>query len=325
MEQNKAPQKAQDKNLATMDLKTLILTIPKKQFLASGGDEEQFNREAGFALQLFDQNPFLGKMDRLSIVYSIVNVALTGLTLNPELKLGYLVPRKGKLYFQSSYMGKREILFQAGIVKDIWVSLVHENDPFEYFDGDVREIKHTPDPFLSVQERGEIIGGYWVAILQNNTRMMGTMSRERIEQIKARSEAVKAKKGSPWDTDPLEMMKKTIINAAFKDLPKLGISEHVLKAMKADSQVDDEDLKDFIEQQEAGQEHDLDNDSPATDEVIDTEAEVIDEINEETTTKKDPKPATGPDQGSSAGPAGSNPAQPGAPGKSELNFKPDKK
>jgi recombination protein RecT len=324
MEKSQAPAKAQgSETLATMPMKKLILTQPKAQFLASGGDEQQFNKEAGFVLQKFQENPYLAKMDRLSIINAVVNVALTGLTLNPELKLGYLVPRKGKLYFQSSYMGKREILFQAGVVKDIWVNLVHENDPFEYYDGDHREIKHAPNPFATVEERGDIIGGYWVAILQNGTRMMGTMSRERIEQIKARSEAVKAEKNSPWKTDPLEMMKKTIINAAFKDLPKTGISEHVLNAMQADSQVDNEDLKDWIREQEAGQEHDLENDSPAEDEVI--EAEIIEEINEHTTTKKDPQPAPGPDQGPAQGPAGSNPAQPGAPGKSELNFKPDKK
>lgn len=262
-------------SIADMDMKTLILTQPKRQFIASGGTEQEFVKEAGFALQLFQAKPFLATMDRQSIISAVANVALTGLTLNPELKLGYLVPRKGRLYFQSSYMGKREILFRAGMVKNIWVNLVHENDKFEYYAGERNEIIHEPDTFATQAERGDVIGGYWVATLQSGETMKGTMSRERIEQIKARSEAVKANKGSPWDTDPLEMMKKTIINNAFKDLPKTGISESVLKAMEADSQVDTLDMQDFIKTQEEGQEHDLDDDTPASDEIID--AEIIEE------------------------------------------------
>lgn len=116
--------------IATMDIKTLILTQPKRQFLASGGTNEQFVKEAGFALQIIRNKPRLAEMDRQSIVDSIVNVALTGLTLNPELRLGYLIPRKGKLYFSSSYMGKREILLRSGMVKNIWVNLVFESDSF---------------------------------------------------------------------------------------------------------------------------------------------------------------------------------------------------
>ncbi len=278
--------------IATMDMKTLILTQPKRQFIASGGTEQQFIKEAGFALQMMRAKEYLSTMDRQSIVDAVVNVALTGLTLNPELRLGYLVPRKGRLYFQSSYMGKREIVLRAGMVKNIWVNLVHEKDDFEFLDGSERKITHNTDFFGT--NRGEVIGGYWVAILQNGERMMGTMTRERIEQIKSRSEAVKAGKGSPWDTDPMEMMKKTIINNAFKELPKTGISDSVLKAMEADNQIDNLDMKDWIKAQEQDQEHDLDNDSPATDEVID--AEIIEEVNEVTATET--RPASDPNNSS---------------------------
>jgi len=259
--------------IASMDMKTLILTQPKKQFLASGGTDEQFVKEAGFALQMIRNNEYLGTMDRQSIIDSVVNVALTGLTLNPELRLGYLIPRKGKMYFQSSYMGKREILLRSGMVKNIWVNLVYKNDVFEMIDGDKREIKHKPDPFA--KDRGPVVGGYWVAILQNDEKMMGTMSKGRIDEIKSRSEAVKAGKGSPWDTDEKEMMKKTIMNVAFKELPKTGISNNVLRAMETDSQVDNLDLEDWKKQQKANQESDLDNDGPADDEI--QEAVIINE------------------------------------------------
>ena len=73
------------------------------------------------------------------------------------------------------------------------------------------------------------------------------MDRKRIDEIKKRSESVKAGKGSPWDSDPEEMMKKTIINAAFKELPKSGISDDQLKIIEMESQLDKEDFKDWIQ------------------------------------------------------------------------------
>lgn len=255
-------------SLATMDMKTLILTQPKKQFIASGGTEEQFIREAGFALQIIRNNSYLEKMDRMSIVDAIVNVALTGLSLNPVLKLGYLVPFKGKLYFWSSYMGKIEILMRSGIVSNIWVSLVHEKDSFTFNNGDNKEIIHKPDSF---SDRGQVIGGYWVAVLPNGAKMMDTMTIDRIKEIRDRSEAVKAGKGSPWDTDFEEMCKKTIINNAFKFIPKTGISDSVLKVLNADISLDEEQMKQWRESQDATKKHDFEDDAPADDIVHDAE------------------------------------------------------
>ncbi|MBA7475655.1 hypothetical protein ES707_11027 [subsurface metagenome] len=283
---------ATKQSIATMDMKTLVLTQPKKQFIASGGTEEQFIKEAGFALQVIRNNPYLEKMDRNSIVDAVVNVALTGLTLNPVLRLGYLVPFGGKLFFQSSYMGKIEILMRTGVVKNIWVNLVYENDLFQMKDGDAREIIHTPEPF---KPRGKVIGGYWVAVLQSDEKMMGTMTRERIDEIKSRSEAVKSGKGSPWDTDFEEMAKKTIVNNAFKSIPKTGISEGVLKAMNADMALDNEEFEEWKKKTEAGYKSDLEDDGPADDHIQEAsvvEEEVKDEVKKNT--EKEPKQTTIP-------------------------------
>jgi len=136
-------------------------------------------------------------------------------------------------------------------------------------DGAVREINHKPDPFNN--DRGEVIGGYWVAVLHNDEKMMGTMSRKRIDEIKSRSEAVKAKKGSPWDTDPEEMMKKTIVNAAFKELPKTGISDDVLRSMETDSELDNEEFKEWKRKLEFEHKSDLEDDGPPDDDIQDVE------------------------------------------------------
>src|SRR5690606_39362507 len=76
-----------------------------------------FQKEANFALQIFQGNDYLTKMSPDSIKNAIVNVALTGLTLNPVMKFAYLVPRKGKFVLDVSYMGLAKILTDTGSVK----------------------------------------------------------------------------------------------------------------------------------------------------------------------------------------------------------------
>jgi recombination protein RecT len=180
---------------------------------------------------------------------AIKNVALTDLTLNPELRLAYLVPYKGKVKFQSSYIGKIEILTRAGVVRQIEANLVYESDIFRVSKGTHSEIIHEPNYFAA--NRGKIMGGYYVAILPNGEKKFDVMPKARIDDIMNRSEAVKAGKGSPWDTDFEEMAKKTIINWSFKSLPKTGISESMLKVIEIDSQSDNEEFEDWKKSQQS--------------------------------------------------------------------------
>jgi len=238
-----------------------IVLMAKDSFLKAGVSEEQFNKEAGFAIQAFRQNNYLTTMDKQSIKDAIVNVALTGLTLNPELKLGYLIPFKGKLYFRSSYMGKREILLRSGMVRDVYAELVYEGDKFSVLSGTDRKLVHElPDnPFSG---RGKIVGGYWVAVLQNGERPFGIMSKDEIDTISKRSESLKAGKSSPWVTDYEEMAKKTILNRAFKSLPKTGISADCLRSMEADGHLDQDVHNDWIKKQAIPSMDEIDDDGP---------------------------------------------------------------
>jgi len=238
-----------------------IIRLAEKAFIAAGGDPQEFNREAAFAIQMFRTNDYLTKMDKQSIYDAIVNVALTGLTLNPELKLGYLIPNKGRLYFRSSYMGKKEILVRSGMIRDIWAELVYSNDEFIVKQGTERGLVHNlPEhPFT---DRGEVVGGYWVAVLQNGEKPFGIMALEEIKNIMNRSESVKSGKGSPWTTDFSEMAKKTLINRAYKNLPKTGISKDVLRVLEADGKLDLEELDDYVKQTKVNEYDPLEDDSP---------------------------------------------------------------
>lgn len=115
------------------------------------------------------------------LVEAIKNVSLTGLTLNPELRLGYLVPYKGKVKFQASYMGKVDILIRTGVVKDIYSDLVYANDEFCMTKGTGGTIIHKPNVF---GERGDLLGGYYFAVLTSGVVKFDAMPKARIEEIK---------------------------------------------------------------------------------------------------------------------------------------------
>lgn len=223
---------------------------PKKAFLGAGGTEQQFAREINFAMQSLMGNDFLlncAKQNPEYLVEAIKNVSLTGLTLNPELRLGYLIPYKGKIAFRSSYMGKVDILIRSGMVKWIEANLVYEKDLFKIQKGNEDKIIHEPDVFAS--DRGNIKGGYWIATLPSGLKVSGTMSKDEIDTIKQRSESVKAGKQSPWDSDYEEMAKKTIINRAFKSLPKSELSDSIIKALEVDGQYDREEFEEWRKSQ----------------------------------------------------------------------------
>lgn len=242
-------------------------TQPRKAFMAAGGTPEQFAREVNFAMSALLNNSYLvdcAKKAPEHLVEAIKATALTGLTLNPELRLGYLVPYKGKIKFQSSYMGKIDILIRTGLVRDIYAELVYSNDKFIYRKGANATLEHYPDPFNP--DRGEIIGGYYYATLTNGMVKYDVMPVARINEIKARSESVKSGKQSPWDTDYAEMARKTIISWAYKFLPKTGISEDALRVLEAANKYDNEEFADYVEltKKNEAQKHSFANDGEYT-------------------------------------------------------------
>lgn len=237
---------------------------PKQAFLSAGGTDQQFAREVNFAMQAMLNTPYLIECARQypdHLIEAIKNVSLTGLTLNPELRLAYLVPYKGKVKFQSSYMGKREILLQSGIVKDFEAVLVYANDKFTFRKGVNATLEHEPDVFATKEDRGELKGGYYTAMLANGVFKYDVMPASRIDEIKSRSEAVKAGKSSPWNTDFEEMAKKTILNWAFKSLPKTGISDKMINVLEIINDVENSEFEEW-RKMHGGKSDGFDEDEP---------------------------------------------------------------
>ena len=204
-----------------------------------------FSKEMEFAIQAFQANPYLLTMNVDTIKNCLINVALTGLTLSPVMKLAYLVPRKGKLSLDISYMGMIKVVTDTGSVKSIKADVAYEKDVFDIELGSKGFVKHKP--FLGAGDRGRKLGAYSIAVLNDGTEHIDFMRWDEIMAIKARSESVKSGKGSPWDSDPDEMACKTVVKRHYKYLPK---SDRAILASQAIAFDDENNGIDFEAEQQ---------------------------------------------------------------------------
>lgn len=222
-------------------------TAPYKTFIQNGKSIQDLQRECNFAAQAMLANPYLIECAQHypdDFVNALKNVVLTGMTLNPTLKLAYLVPYKGRVQMQSSYMGKKSFAINTGLVLDINSFMVYKGETFEIEQGTNAFIRHKPNPWGS-KKKEDILGGYYVIKYPNGTKQFDTMGIEEIEGIRMRSPSVGKGKPSPWDSDYSEMCKKTLINRAYKQIPKLEMSEKAREALEILNRVDDMAAKDI--------------------------------------------------------------------------------
>ena len=193
-----------------------------------------FEREAGFAIQILTANDYVSRLaanDRQSVVNAVTNIAAIGISLNPAKKQAYLVPRKGKICLDISYMGLIDLAIQSGSIMWAQADLVYAVDAFT-LNGLDKPPTHSFNPFS--KDRGEMVGAYVVVKTHSADYLTTCMSREEIDAIKNRSESVKAGKQSPWDTDYGEMAKKTVVKRAYKYWPKSDRLDEAIHHLNTD-------------------------------------------------------------------------------------------
>ena len=161
----------------------------------------------------------------------MTNVAAIGSSLNPAKKQAYLVPRKGKICLDISYMGLIDLAIDSGSISWAQAELVYEQAPFT-LNGFDKPPTHQRNPFST--ERGAMVGAYVVVKTHDGDYLTTCMSRTEIDAIKNRSESVKAGKSSPWDTDYGEMATKTVVKRAYKDWPKSDRLDHAIHHLNTD-------------------------------------------------------------------------------------------
>ncbi|WP_406549349.1 recombinase RecT [Cronobacter malonaticus] len=186
-----------------------------------------FKRESEFAMQIFANNDYLAKTainNTTSTRSAIMNVAAIGITLNPAQKLAYLVPRKGAICLDISYMGLMHIAQQSGAIKWCQSAIVRKNDQFRR-EGLDKPPVHIYSEFDTKEQRGEVVGAYVVVKTDDGDYLTHTMRIEDIYSIRDRSEAWKKyktdnSKKCPWITDEEQMMLKTVVKQAAKYWPR---------------------------------------------------------------------------------------------------------
>jgi len=175
-------------------------------------------QEIGFAYQSMINNKMLQTCEPQSIVNAITNIARTSITLNPVMRLAYLVPRNGKCVLDFSYMGMISLLKNNGNIRTINAYIVYEDEDFRH---DIVEnvIHHTPRYAKTEKEHNtrSILGAYSIAKLPTGEVDYCFMPYWEIEKVKNSSKGADSKY-SPWVTWKDEMIKKTIIKRHFKML-----------------------------------------------------------------------------------------------------------
>lgn len=175
------------------------------------------DRLTRIALTELRKNTTLAQCSPLSFIAAIMQAAQLG--LEPGI-LGscYLIPfRNGKTgeyecTFMPGYRGFLDLARRSGQILSLVARAVYSNDEFTYEYGLEEKLYHKP----TMENRGELIAVYAVALLKDGGRQFEVMSRAEIETVRKSS---KSKHGSPWDSHFEEMAKKTAVRRLFKWLP----------------------------------------------------------------------------------------------------------
>lgn len=234
-----------------------LFASPWESFNAAFKDPKEadrvMQREITYAAQAMLANNYLigcAQQYPQEFVNALKNVALSGLSLSPALKQAYLVPFKGKVSFMPSYMGMQDLLANNGHVRKIESYAVFEGDEFEIQHGTEEKLVHKPNPW-GERTKDKMLGCYWIAELTDGTKLFNNMTKAEIEEVMKRSPSVAKGKTSPWDTDYIEMARKTCLRRGFKALPKGSISDERMKVVEAAFDYDEKVERNWIATQKS--------------------------------------------------------------------------
>ena len=189
-----------------------VIQTGAKQFATALPKHINSDRFVRIAITTIRQNPKLAQCNQESLLGALMVSAQLG--LEPGV-LGqcYLIPYGRECQFQIGYKGMIELLRRSGQLKDIYAYSVYENDEFEMTYGLDRDLKHKPN----LQNKGNFIGCYCVAVLKDDARAFEYMTKEEIEAHGKKFS--KTYGNGPWKTDFEAMAHKTVVKKMLKWLP----------------------------------------------------------------------------------------------------------
>lgn len=179
-------------------------------------------RMARVALTALRRNPKLLEASTQSLAGALLTAAALG--LEPDGKMGALVPYKGEIQFIAMYQGLIQLAYRSEQIADISAQNVYSMEKF------------SETPFshkrLPPEERGAWIGTYGMFWIKGSDRPhVEFMWAADVNGIRNRA---KARDSGPWTTDAEEMQRKTAVRRVLKYAP---MSVETLRALDvADNQ-----------------------------------------------------------------------------------------
>lgn len=190
-----------------------------------------YDKEAVFAAQQLCKTEWskqVASRNPESVRLAMINVASTGLTLNPANGYAYLVPRDGAIVLEISYKGLIKIACDTGAIEWGRADVVYDQDQFTY-NGPAQIPVHVANPFS--EERGKLIGCYCIAKTASGDILTEAMPLSEIEKIRAKSDLWAKKQSGPWKEWFTQMVKKAVIKRASKTWPYTEKSDRIAQAV----------------------------------------------------------------------------------------------
>lgn len=212
-----------------------------KRALPSVITPERFTRIAVSALST---TPKLQECHPMTFVGAMMTAAQLGLEPNTPLGQAYLIPfwngktKRLECQFQIGYKGMIDLAYRSGQISSIQAHVVYENDTFEYSFGLEPALKHIP----AIKDRGDPHAVYAVFKTKDGGYGYDVMSWDDV--IAHGQRYSKTYGNGPWQTNPEEMAKKTVLKKVLKYAP---LSSDFVKAELADGSVKDQIADDMCD------------------------------------------------------------------------------
>ena len=208
------------------------------------GSEKKASSFVSSVISVANGNSMLRNANPMTILGSAMVAATLDLPVVPTLGMAYIVPYKGNCQFQLGYKGLIELAERSGQFRNIIDEVVYEGQLIkknkftgEYeFDEDAK----VSDKVIGYMARMDLINGFSKTIF---------WTKEEVEAHANKfSQAFRAKKGSPWQSDFDAMARKTVLKALFaKYAPKSVAIQQAIKfdqaVVKPNDTLTEEDLQ----------------------------------------------------------------------------------
>lgn len=212
-----------------------------KRALPSVLTPERFTR---IAVSAISGNPKLQQCDPMTFIGAMMTAAQLGLEPNTPLGQAYLIPywngkaRRMECQFQTGYKGLIDLAYRSGRISSIQAHVVHENDTFTFSYGLEPALNHVP----AMSDRGSPVAVYAVCLTKDGGSVFKVMSWD--ECMQHGQKYSKSFGSGPWQTNPEEMAKKTVLKAVLKYAP---LSSEFVKGVEADGSVKDQIAEDMCD------------------------------------------------------------------------------